>query len=155
MSRRATSHYNPGFPVEDTAAMEINFANRMLGTFLLLDTYSSWSRSSEQTHRRTRATPHTPTRTATTSPARQAPSSIPTMRLKISRRKRSWWEKTVDSSTEKMDRSDPLVNQVSNSQRSSAASCIRFAKKRGAVKTLKVVHLMVLNPLERDAGFTS
>ena len=105
-----TSNVTRGFPVEDTAAMIFRFANGALGTFMLSDTAGS-ARSWEQTSQENKTYPTYEDEDCYHIAGTTGSLSIPTMRVKIFSGPRSWWE-PFDTSTESLDRADPLANQV-------------------------------------------
>src|SRR6478735_4633576 len=105
-----TSNTTRGFPVEDTAAMIFRFANGALGTFLLSDTAGS-ARSWEQTSQENASYSSYDDEDAYHIAGTQGSLSVPTMRVKIFGGKRSWFE-PFETSTENVDRTDPLANQI-------------------------------------------
>ena len=105
-----TSNSTRGFPVEDTSAMIFRFANGALGTFLLSDTAAS-ARSWEQTSRENTSYASYDDEDAYHIAGTQGSLSVPTMRVKTYDGERSWWE-PFTTSTETVERSDPLANQV-------------------------------------------
>ena len=136
-----TSNATRGFPVEDTAAMVFTFANGALGTFLLSDTAGS-PRSWEQTSQENISYSTYPDEDCYHIAGTTGSLSIPTMRLKIFGGKRSWWE-PFDSSTEKLDRSDPLANQVEHFAAVIRGDAHPICSGRDGLKTLKVVDAVV------------
>jgi len=105
-----SSNATRGFPVEDTAAMIFRFANGALGTFVLSDTAGS-ARSWEQTSQENTAYPTYQDEDCYHVAGTIGSLSIPTMRVKTFPGTRSWYE-PYDTSTESLDRADPLANQV-------------------------------------------
>ena len=105
-----SSNATRGFPVEDTAAMIFRFANGALGTFVLSDTAGS-ARSWEQTSQENTAYPTYQDEDCYHVAGTIGSLSIPTMRVKTFPGTRSWYE-PYDTSTEGLDRADPLANQV-------------------------------------------
>ncbi len=105
-----TSNATRGFPVEDTAAMVFRFDGGALGTFLLSDTAAS-PRSWEQTSRENIAYPTYPDEDCYHIAGTTGSLSVPTMRQKVFRGVRSWWE-PFEETTVELERSDPLANQV-------------------------------------------
>jgi predicted dehydrogenase len=105
-----TSNATRGFPVEDTAAMVLRFANSALGTFMLSDTAAS-ARSWEQTSRENMDYPTYGDEDAYVIAGTTGSLAIPTMRLKVFPDKRSWYE-PFETSVMEVDRTDPLANQI-------------------------------------------
>ena len=100
-----SSHATRGFPVEDTVAINLRFANGALGSFMLSDT-AACARSWEQTSQENQ--------TYATYPDEDCyvtfgSLSIPTMRLKTYAKAedRPWW-KPFQVSVAEMTRDDPL-----------------------------------------------
>jgi predicted dehydrogenase len=120
-----TSNATRGFPVEDTAALVLTFANGALGTFLLSDTAAS-ARSWEQTSQENASYASCPDEDCYHLAGTTGSLSVPTMRLKVFPGTRSWWE-PFDTSTVELERSDPLAHQIEPSPRSSAAPRNRSA----------------------------
>ena len=107
-----TSHATRGFPVEDTAAMVFTFAGGALGTFLLSDTAAS-ARSWEQTSRENASYAGYDDEDCYHIAGTTGSLSVPTMRVRTYPGTRSWWE-PFDTSTESLERSDPLANQIAH-----------------------------------------
>lgn len=136
-----TSNERRGFGVEDTSAMIFRFANGALGTFLLSDTAAS-TRSWEQTSRENSSYASSDDEDAYHIAGTRGSLSIPTMRLKIYDGPPSWSAPFV-ASTESVERSDPLANQVRH-----FADVIRGASEpicsgRDGLATLKVIDAVV------------
>jgi predicted dehydrogenase len=106
------SHAVRGFPVEDTAAISLRFANGVLGTFLLSDT-AACPRSWEQTSRENPAYPTYEDEDCYVIAGTNGSLSVPTMRLKTYPRPedRSWW-KPFEVGVAGMVRDDPLKRQL-------------------------------------------
>jgi predicted dehydrogenase len=136
-----TSSSTRGFPVEDTSAMIFRFANGALGTFLLSDTAGS-ARSWEQTSQENTSYPTYGDEDAYHIAGTQGSLSVPTMRLKIFEGKRSWWE-PFETSTESLDRSDPLANQVKHFAAVIRGEAEPICSGRDGLKTLQVVDAVV------------
>jgi predicted dehydrogenase len=101
-----------GFPVEDTVAINLRFANDALGTFLLSDTAAS-AKSWEQTSRENKSYPTYPDEDCYLIAGTDGSLAVPTMRLKTYARKedRSWW-KPFQTSVAPLERADPLARQI-------------------------------------------
>jgi predicted dehydrogenase len=99
-----------GFLVEDTVAINLRFANGALGTFLLSDTAAS-ARSWEQTSQENPSYPHYPDEDCYLIAGARGSLAVPTMRLKVYTRERSWWE-PFHEDTVHVDRADPLARQL-------------------------------------------
>ena len=106
------SNATRGFPVEDTVAINLRFANGALGTFLLSDTAAS-ARSWEQTSQENKSYATYPDEDCYLIVGTSGSLAIPTMRLKVYDRKedRSWW-KPFRTSVAEVDRTDPLEHQL-------------------------------------------
>ena len=101
-----------GFPVEDTVAITLQFANGALGSFMLSDTAAS-ARNWEHTSRENPAYPHYDDEDCYVLCGTNGSLSVPTMRLKTYPRPedRSWW-KPFELGVVGMVREDPLVRQM-------------------------------------------
>ena len=106
------SHAVRGFPVEDTVAINLQFANGALGSFMLSDTAAS-ARSWELTSRENKAYPSHDDEDCYVIAGTSGSLSVPTMRLKIYSRPedRSWW-KPFETDTAPVRRADPIVRQM-------------------------------------------
>jgi predicted dehydrogenase len=106
------SHAVRGLPVEDTVAVNLRFANGVLGTFLLSDTAAS-ARSWEQTSQENRVYPTYEDEDCYVIAGTHGSLSVPTMRLKTypNDQDRSWW-KPFEVGVVGMIRQDPLVHQM-------------------------------------------
>jgi predicted dehydrogenase len=101
-----------GFPVEDTAAINLQFANGALGAFLLSDTTAA-ARSWEQTMREDPSYPSYPDEDCYLVAGTHGSLSIPTMRLRTFPGERSWWN-PLDGEVVTVDRADPWERQLEN-----------------------------------------
>jgi predicted dehydrogenase len=101
-----------GFPVEDTVAINLRFANGTLGTFMLSDTAAS-ARSWEQTSQENKSYTSYDDEDCYVITGTNGTLSVPTMRLKNYPRPedRSWW-KAFDASVVSMVREDPSKLQI-------------------------------------------
>lgn len=106
------SHAVRGFPVEDTVAINLQFASGALGSFLLSDT-AACARSWEQTSQENKAYPSYLDEDCYVIAGTNGSLSVPTMRLKTYPRPedRSWW-KPFDVGAAPMVREDPIARQM-------------------------------------------
>jgi len=106
------SHAVRGFPVEDTVAISLRFANGALGTFMLSDT-AACARSWEQTSRENKAYPSYDDEDCYVISGTNGSLSVPTMRLKTYPRPedRSWW-KPFKQGVVGVVRDDPIKHQM-------------------------------------------
>jgi predicted dehydrogenase len=106
------SHAVRGFPVEDTVAINLRFANGALGTFMLSDT-AACARSWEQTSQENKAYASDADEDCYVVAGTFGSLSVPTMRLKTYARAedRSWW-KPFESDVVGVVREDPLTLQM-------------------------------------------
>lgn len=108
------SNTTRGFAVEDTVAINLRFANGMLGNFLLSDT-AACARSWEQTSQENKAYPTYDDEDCYVITGTNGSLSVPTMRLKTYPRPgdRSWW-KEFETGVVGMVRDDPLKHQMAH-----------------------------------------
>ena len=101
-----------GFPVEDTVAINLQFANGALGSFMLSDT-AACPRSWEQTSQENSAYPSYDDEDCYVIAGTNGSLSVPTMRLKTYPRPedRSWW-KPFQVGRVEMTRADPIRLQM-------------------------------------------
>jgi predicted dehydrogenase len=106
------SNATRGFPVEDTVAVNLRFANGALGTFLLSDTAGS-GRSWEQTSQENKSYATYPDEDCYTIIGTSGSLAVPTMRIKYCENKedRSWW-KPFQTRVLPLERLDPLAEQI-------------------------------------------
>ena len=106
------SHAVRGFPVEDTAAINLQFANGALGSFMLSDT-AACPRSWEQTSQENKAYTTYEDEDCYVIAGTDGTLSVPTMRLKTYSRPedRSWW-KPFQVGKAEMTREDPIRRQM-------------------------------------------
>ena len=136
-----TSNATRGFPVEDTAAIILTFANGALGTFMLSDTAAS-PRSWEQTSRENTSYDSFPDEDCYHIAGTRGSLSVPTMRLKVYAGEQSWWA-PLTSSTIDLARSDPLANQITHFAAVIRGEVQPVCSGRDGLKTLKVVDAVV------------
>jgi len=101
-----------GFPVEDTVAINLRFANGALGSFLLSDSAAS-AKSWEQTSGENTSYASCPDEDCYVIAGTDGSLGVPTMRLKTYARRedRSWW-KPFQASVVGVDRASPLERQL-------------------------------------------
>lgn len=101
-----------GFPVEDTVAINLQFAGGALGTFLLSDT-AACARSWEQTSRENKAYPSYDDEDCYVIAGVNGSLAVPTMRLKTYARPedRSWWS-PFQTGIALVRREDPIRRQM-------------------------------------------
>jgi predicted dehydrogenase len=106
------SNATRNFPVEDTVAINLRFANGALGTFLLSDTAGS-PKSWEQTSQENKDYATYPDEDAYVVMGTSGSLAVPTMRLKYYARKedRSWY-KPFKTEIIALERADPLARQI-------------------------------------------
>jgi predicted dehydrogenase len=106
------SNATRGFPVEDTVAVNLRFANGALGTFLVSDT-AACAKSWEQTSRENTSYPTYPDEDCYTIIGTNGSLAVPTMRIKYYAKNedRSWW-KPFETTVVELERKDPLAEQV-------------------------------------------
>jgi predicted dehydrogenase len=103
-----------GFPVEDTVAINLRFANGALGTFMLSDTAAS-ARSWEQTSQENPSYASYPDEDCYLVVGTDGSLAVPSMRLRTYARKedRSWW-KPFHTDIVPVEREDPLARQLAH-----------------------------------------
>jgi predicted dehydrogenase len=136
-----TSNAARGFPVEDTAAMVFTFANGALGTFVLSDAAAS-PRSWEQTSQENTSYASYPDEDCYHIAGTLGSLSVPTMRVRTFPGTRSWWE-PFDTTTEAVERSDPLANQVAHFAAVIRGEAEPICSGRDGLATLRVVDAVV------------
>jgi predicted dehydrogenase len=106
------SHAVRRFPVEDTAAIGLQFAGGALGSFMLSDT-AACARSWEQTSQENKAYPSYDDEDCYVIAGTNGSLSVPTMRLKTYPRpqERSWW-KPFELGSAPVKREDPIRRQM-------------------------------------------
>jgi predicted dehydrogenase len=107
-----SSNATRGFPVEDTVAVGLRFANGALGSFLLSDT-AACAKSWEQTSQENKEYPTYPDEDCYTIIGASGSLGVPTMRLKhyAAKEDRSWYKPFVEKTLE-LHRKDPLTEQI-------------------------------------------
>ena len=100
------------FPVEDTVAINLQFAGGVLGSFLLSDT-AACARSWEQTSQENKAYPSYDDEDCYVIAGTNGSLAVPTMRLKTYARPedRSWW-KPFQTGVALVKREDPIRRQM-------------------------------------------
>ena len=133
-SSRATR----GFPVEDTVAINLRFANGALGTFMLSDT-AACARSWEQTSQENKAYPTYPDEDCYVIAGTFGSLSIPTMRMKsyAKAEDRSWW-KPFDVGVAETARDDPLVHQIEHFGRVVRGEAEPVVSARDGLQNLRI-----------------
>jgi predicted dehydrogenase len=108
------SNRTRGFPVEDTVAINLQFANGALGSFILSDTAAT-AQSWEQTSRENPGYASQDGVDCYSIVGTDGSLGIPTLRLNSYRTgaERSWW-KPFETKTFTLDRDDPLERQLAH-----------------------------------------
>ncbi|WP_350029818.1 Gfo/Idh/MocA family oxidoreductase [Caballeronia sp. INDeC2] len=132
------SHATRGFPVEDTVAINLRFANGALGTFMLSDTAAS-PRSWEQTSQENKAYSTYPDEDCYVIAGTFGSLSVPTMRLKsyATASDRSWW-KPFEQSIVPMQRDDPLARQMEHFGRVARGEAEPIVSARDGLQNLRI-----------------
>ena len=125
-----------GFPVEDTVAINLRFANGALGTFMLSDTAAA-ARSWEQTSGENSSYPSYPDEDCYVIAGVSGSLAVPSMRLKVYAGERSWW-KPFDTSIVEVQRTDPLSRQLEHFCAVIRGEAMPLVSVRDALQTLRV-----------------
>jgi predicted dehydrogenase len=127
-----------GFPVEDTVAINLRFANGALGSFLLSDT-AACARSWEQTSQENPVYPSYADEDCYVITGTNGSLSVPTMRLKTYPRPqdRSWW-KPFEEGVVGMVRDDPLKHQIEHFGAVVRGEAEPLVSARDGLKNLRV-----------------
>ncbi|MBN3807220.1 Gfo/Idh/MocA family oxidoreductase [Paraburkholderia sp. Ac-20336] len=138
-----SSHATRGFPVEDTVAINLRFANGALGSFMLSDTAAS-ARSWEQTSQENKAYPSYADEDCYVIAGTFGSLSVPTMRLKTygKAEDRSWW-KPFDVSVAEMTRDDPLKLQLEHFVRVIRREEPPLVSARDGLQNLRITEAIV------------
>jgi predicted dehydrogenase len=132
-----------GFPVEDTVAINLRFANGALGTFLLSDT-AACAKSWEQTAQENKSYPTYPDEDCYTIIGTSGSLAVPTMRLKYYAKKedRSWW-KPFQTSVAELERKDPLAEQIAHFAAVIRGEAEPLVTARDGLQNLRVTEAIV------------
>ena len=125
-----------GFPVEDTVALNLRFANGALGTFLLSDTAAT-ARSWEQTSGENSSYASYPDEDCYVIAGVSGSLAVPSMRLKVYAGERSWW-KPFETSVIAVQRIDPLSRQLEHFCAVIRGVATPLVSAREALQTLRV-----------------
>jgi predicted dehydrogenase len=133
-----SSRTTRGFPIEDTVAINLRFANGALGSFMLSDT-AACARSWEQTSQENKAYATYPDEDCYVIAGTFGSLSIPTMRLKTYAKAedRSWW-KPFEVSVAEMTRDDPLAHQIEHFGRVIRGEVEPIVRARDGLQNLRV-----------------
>lgn len=138
-----TSHAGRGFSVEDTVAINLRFANGVLGTFMLSDCAAS-AKSWEQTSQENKAYPSYDDEDCYTVAGTHGSLSIPTMRMKSYAKDedRSWW-KPFEVNTVAMQRSDPIAHQMEHFGKVVRGETVPLVSAFDGLQNLKITEAIV------------
>ena len=138
------SHAVRGFPVEDTVAINLRFANGALGSFMLSDT-AACARSWEQTSQENKAYPTYPDEDCYVVIGTFGSLSVPTMRLKTypSAEDRSWW-KPFEEGVVGMIRDDPLRHQIEHFGAVVRGETTPLVSARDGLENLRITEAIVM-----------
>ncbi|HEX2518864.1 MAG TPA: Gfo/Idh/MocA family oxidoreductase, partial [Castellaniella sp.] len=131
------------FAVEDTVAINLRFANGVLGTFMLSDTAAS-ARSWEQTSQENKAYPTYDDEDCYLVAGTNGSLAIPTMRLKTYPRPadRSWW-KPFEVGVVGMVREDPIKRQMEHFGALVRGEADPLVSARDGLQNLRVTEAIV------------
>ena len=138
-----TSSATRGFKVEDTAAINFQFANGALGSFLLSDTAGS-AKSWEQTSQENKQYPTYPDEDCYTIIGNRGSLAVPTMRLKYYKQDndRSWY-KPFFCETLHVERKDPLAEQIAHFAAVIRGEAEPLVTARDGLQNLRVTEAVV------------
>jgi predicted dehydrogenase len=133
-----TSSAVRGFPVEDTAVMNLMFSNGALGTFILSDT-SATAKSWEQTSQENPSYPTYPDEDCYMIAGTKGSLAIPTMRLKYFGQETppSWWT-PFSEETLAIERHDPLAGQLEHFVQVIEKKCEPLVSAADGLRNLQV-----------------
>jgi predicted dehydrogenase len=140
-----TANATRNFPVEDTAAIALSFANGALGTFMLSDTAASdrsWEHTSGEDPRFMKA--HTDEDDCYLVVGTLGSLSIPTMRLQryLKEEDRSW-HKSLENSVVELEVVDPLERQLAHFVDVIRGKAKPLVSARDGLQNLRVVDAIV------------
>ena len=137
------SHATRRFPVEDTAAINLRFANDMLGTFMLSDTAAS-AGSWEQTSQENKSYASYAGEDCYVISGNNGTLSVPTMRLKTYPRPedRSWC-KAFDESVVRLVQDDPLKHQMEHFGAVILGNAVPLVSAQDGLQNLRIVEAIV------------
>ena len=137
------SHAVRGFPVEDTVAINLQFAGGVLGTFLLSDT-AACPRSWEQTSQENKTYPTYEDEDCYVIAGTNGSLSVPTMRLKTYPRPedRSWW-KPFEVGVVGMVRDDPIRHQMEHFGAVVRGEAAPIVSARDGLQNLRITEAIV------------
>jgi predicted dehydrogenase len=140
-----TSNATRNFPVEDTAAIALRFANGALGTFMLSDTAASdrsWEHTSGEDPRYVKA--HTDEDDCYLVAGTFGSLAIPTMRLQryLMADDRSW-HKALEKSVVELEVVDPLERQIAHFADVIRGNAKPLVSARDGLQNLRVVDAIV------------
>lgn len=137
------SHAVRGFAVEDTVAITLQFANGMLGSFMLSDTAAS-ARNWEHTSQENKAYPTYGDEDCYVLSGTQGSLAVPTMRLRTypSGEGRSWW-KPLELGVVGLVREDPLWRQMEHFGAVARGEAAPLVTAQDGVQNLRVTEAIV------------
>ena len=138
-----TSNATRGFAVEDTAAINFQFHNGALGSFLLSDA-AGCAKSWEQTSQENKQYPTYPDEDCYTIIGDRGSLAVPTMRLKYYRQDndRSWYKPFV-CETLYVERKDPLTEQIAHFAAVVRGEAEPLVSARDGLQNLRVTEAVV------------
>jgi len=138
-----TSHARRNFVVEDTAVINLQFANGTLGSFVLSDTAAS-ARSWEQTAQENPAYASYEDENCYHIAGTLGSLSVPSMRLKTWQRpeERSWYN-PFECTTLALNRQDPLPLQMQHFVQVARAVVAPLVSARDGLQNLRVTEAVV------------
>jgi predicted dehydrogenase len=140
-----TSNATRNFPVEDTAAIALKFANGALGTFMLSDTAASdrsWEHTSGEDPRYAKA--HTDEDDCYLIAGTLGSLAIPTMRLQRFRTAADQsWHKALEKSVIRLEVVDPLERQIAHFADVIRGKAKPLVSARDGLQNLRVIDAIV------------
>jgi predicted dehydrogenase len=140
-----TSNATRNFPVEDTAAIALSFANGALGTFMLSDTAASdrsWEQTSGEDPRYAKA--HTDEDDCYLVAGTFGSLAIPTMRVqRYLKAQDQSWHKALEKSVVELEVVDPLERQITHFADVIRGKAKPLVNARDGLQNLRVVDAIV------------